>query len=80
MQRTVNPAAVTPMAPPQRYVTLERDSVNAKPMFRGSAVMSVSLKPSACNWEGAVFRATATLSGLNRLTVKRVDSAGASLE
>lgn len=80
MQRTVNPAIVTPMAPSQRFVTLELGSVNADPMCKGGAVMSASLKPLACNWEGDVFPATVILLGLNHLTVKKVASAGANLE
>lgn len=80
MQRTVNHAVVTPMAPSQRFVTGKLDNVSADPMCRGSVVMSVSLKPLACNWEGDVFPATAILLALNPLTVKRVGSAGASLE
>lgn len=80
MQRTVNRAVVMSMAPSQRFVTGKRDNVSADPMCRGSAVTSVSLKPLACNWEGDVFPATAILSALNPLTVKRVDNAGASPE
>lgn len=80
MQRTVNPATVTAMAPSQRFVTPEQGSVSADPMCRGGAVMSVSLKPSACNWEEGVFPATVTLLARSHLTVMRVGSAGASLE
>lgn len=80
MQRTVNPAIVTPMAPSRRFVTLELGSVNADPTCRGGAAMSVSLKPLVCNWEGGVFPATAILLGPNHLTVKTTGSAGASLE
>lgn len=79
-QRTVNPAIAIAMAPSQRFVTAELDSVNADPMCRGDAVMSVSLKPLACNWEGGVFPATVILLARSHLTVKRVGSAGASLE
>lgn len=80
MQRTVNPAIVTAMAPSQKFVTPELGSVSADPMCRGGAVMSVSLKPLACNWEGGVFPATVILLAQSHLTVTKVGSAGASLE
>lgn len=80
MQRTVNPAIVIAMAPSQKFVTPELDSVSADPMCRGGAVMSVSLKPLACNWEGGVFPATVILLAQSHLTVTKVGSAGASLE
>lgn len=80
MQRTVSLAAVTSMAPSLTSAMLELDSANAGPMCRGGVVMNASVKPSACNREGAVFPATVILSDLNHLTVKRVDSVGASLE
>lgn len=79
MQRTVSPVVVMSMAPSQRFATVEQDSVIADPTFRDADVMNVSLKHSACNRPGGVFHAIAILLALNHLTVKRVDSVGASL-
>lgn len=79
MQRTVSPVVVMSMAPSQRFATLEQDSVIADPMCRDTGVMNVSLKHLAYNQPRGVFPATAILLGLNHLTVKRMDSVGASL-
>lgn len=78
MQRTVSRAAVMSTAPFLIFATRRRDSANADPTCRAGAVMSVSLRPSACSRGGAVFLVTATPLGLNHSTVKRADSVGAS--